>query len=64
LLISSLQQKLDKKTEQVLPRSEVVGGDREGAEGRAGVMAQTMYAHMNKLKKFFKLGLKRSSVST
>jgi hypothetical protein len=39
--------KLEKRTEQVLPRSEGVGEERVGV-GQEGDMAQTMYAHMNK----------------
>jgi hypothetical protein len=46
---------LEKRAEPVLPRSEGGGGEREGGEGggkgQGGEMAQTMYAHMNKLKK-------------
>jgi hypothetical protein len=46
LLVSSLQQNF-RRAEQVLPRSEVWGG--EGRGGRAGrKMAQTMYPHVNK----------------
>jgi hypothetical protein len=35
-------------SEQVLPGSEGGEGEREGAGGRGGEMAQTNYAHMNK----------------
>jgi hypothetical protein len=41
--------KLDKRAELVLPGSEDVGREREGSKGQGEEMAQTMYAHMNKL---------------
>jgi hypothetical protein len=47
---------LEKRTEQILPRSERDGGKGEG--GMGGKMAQTMYTHMNKCISNF---LKRSA---
>jgi hypothetical protein len=41
--------KLEKITEQVLPGSERKVGVRERGQGTGEEMAQTMYAHMNKL---------------
>jgi hypothetical protein len=40
--------KLEKKAEQVLPRSEESGEEKGGGRGQGGEMAQTMYTHMNK----------------
>jgi hypothetical protein len=40
--------KLEKRAEQVLPRSKGVGGQGRGWR-QVGEMAQTMYTHMNKL---------------
>jgi hypothetical protein len=37
-------------------------GEREGARSSGGEMAQTMYAHMNKLKKENKKNLKKEKV--
>jgi hypothetical protein len=39
---------LDIRTDQVLPGSEGVEGERVGARGRAGEITQTVYAHVNK----------------
>jgi hypothetical protein len=47
LLMSSLQQNWRREQNRFCLEVRVVGGDRGGFE-QGGVMAQTMYAHMNK----------------
>jgi hypothetical protein len=49
MLMSSLQQKLEKRAEQVLhgSKGEWWGGEG-GGSGQGGEMDQTMYAHVNK----------------
>jgi hypothetical protein len=39
---------LEKRAEQVLPRSKGGGREEEGGQASGGEVVQTMYAHMNK----------------